>query len=61
MAAARTTAEIQATLTEQVRVLWGDTDTVRQGPALAKTAEEIAVVTQATVAPDLEPAFFARP
>ncbi|MBM3226878.1 MAG: hypothetical protein FJZ47_24190 [Candidatus Tectomicrobia bacterium] len=61
MAAERTTADIRTTLTEQTRVLWGDADVERQAAALAQTAEEIAVVTQATVAADLEPAFFARP
>ena len=59
MAGERTTAEILATLTAQARLLWGEADAERQGPALARTAEEIAVVVRATVPTDLEPTFFA--
>jgi hypothetical protein len=59
MAGERTTAEILATLTAQARLLWGEADAARQGPALARTAEEICVVLQATVPADLEPTFFA--
>jgi len=59
MAGERTTAEILATLTTQARLLWGEADAARQGPALAQTAEEISVVLRATVPADLEPTFFA--
>ena len=59
MAGERTTADILATLTAQARLLWGEADADHQGPALAQTAEEISVVTRATVPADLEPAFFA--
>jgi hypothetical protein len=60
MAGERTTAEIHATLTAQARLLWGEADAARQGPALAQTAEEIAVVVRATVPADLEPAFWSQ-
>ena len=59
MAGERTTAEILATLTAQARLLWGVADAERQGPALARTAEEITVVVRAPVPADLEPTFFA--
>jgi hypothetical protein len=59
MAGERTTADILATLTAQARLLWGEADADRQGPALAQTAEEISVVLRATVPADLEPTFFA--
>ncbi len=59
MAGERTTAEILAALTAQARLLWGEADAVRLGPALAQTAEEISVVARAVVPADLEPAFFA--
>jgi len=55
----RTTAEMLETLAAQARLLWGEADAARQRPALSRTAEEIAVVTQALVPADLEPKFFA--
>ena len=59
MAEERTTTEILETLAAQARLLWGEADAARQRPALSQTAEEIAVVTHATVLADLEPKFFA--
>jgi hypothetical protein len=59
MAGERTTAEILATLTAQARLLWGEADAARLGPALVQTAEEISVVSRTVVPADLEPAFFA--
>ena len=59
MAGERTTAEMLETLAAQARLLWGEADAERQRPALAQTAEEIAVVARATVPADLEPKFFA--
>ena len=59
MAGERTTAEILETLAAQARLLWGEADAERQRPALAQTAEEMAVVARATVPADLEPKFFA--
>ena len=59
MAEERSTAEILETLAAQARLLWGEADVARQRPALAQTAEEIAVVLRATVPADLEPKFFA--
>ena len=59
MAAERTTEEIFDLLSTQARLLWGEADAERQGPALSQTAEEIAVVARATVPADLEPKFFA--
>ena len=59
MAGERTTAEMLETLTAQARLLWGEADAARQRPALAQTAEEMAVVARATVPADLEPKFFA--
>jgi hypothetical protein len=58
MAEAHIPAEILASLTARARLLWGETDATRQEPALARTAEEIAVVVRTTVPADLEPAFF---
>ena len=59
MEAERTTTKIFETLFAQACLLWGETDAERQRPALARTAEEIAVVAQATISADLEPQFFA--
>ena len=59
MAGERITADIFETLAAQARLLWGETDAERQRPALAQTAEEIAVLVRATVPADLEPKFFA--
>jgi len=59
MAGEHTAAEIFETLAAQARLLWGETDAERQRPALAQTAEEIAVLVRATVPADLEPKFFA--
>ena len=59
MAGAHTAAEILETLAAQARLLWGEADAARQRPALAQTAEEIAVVAGTPVPADLEPKFFA--
>jgi hypothetical protein len=59
MAVERTTEEILAVLSAQTRLLWGEADAERQRAALSQTAEEIAVVTRATLPADLEPQFFA--
>jgi hypothetical protein len=59
MAVERTTEEICAVLAAQARLLWGEADAERQRAALSQTAEEIAVVTRATLPADLEPQFFA--
>jgi hypothetical protein len=59
MAGARTTAEMLEILTAQARLLWGEADAARQRPALAQTAEEMAVVARTPVPADLEPKFFA--
>jgi len=59
MAGERTAAEMLETLAAQARLLWGEADAERQRPALSQTAEEIAIVAQATVPADLEPKFFA--
>jgi len=59
MAAERTVEEIFARLLAQARLLWGEADAERQRAALSQTAEEIAVVTRATLPADLEPQFFA--
>ena len=59
MAAERTSAEIFEILFAQACLLWGETDAERQRPALAQTAEEVAVVVWATIPADLEPQFFA--
>ncbi len=57
MAAERTTAEILDILTAQTQRIWGLADAERQQQALAETAEQITIVQQATVPPDLEPRF----
>jgi len=59
MVAERTSAEIFEILFAQACLLWGETDAERQRPALAQTAEEVAVVVWATIPADLEPQFFA--
>ena len=59
MAEERTTTEILETLAAQARLLWGEADAARQRPALAQTAEEMAVVARTPVPADLEPKFFA--
>ena len=59
MAAERTSAEIFEILFAKACLLWGETDAERQRPALAQTAEEIAVLVRATIPADLEPQFFA--
>jgi len=59
MAAERTSAEIFEILFAKACLLWGETDAERQRPALAQTAEEIAVVVRATIPAELEPQFFA--
>ncbi len=59
MAAERTSAEIFEILFAKACLLWGETDAERQRPALAQTAEEVAVVVWATIPADLEPQFFA--
>ncbi len=59
MAGERTTTEMLETLAAQARLLWGEADAERQRPALAQTAEEIAVVARTPVPVDLEPKFFA--
>jgi hypothetical protein len=59
MAEERTAAKILEILAAQARLLWGETDAERQRPALAQTAEEIAIVARTPVPADLEPKFFA--
>ena len=59
MAVEHTVEELLASLSAQARLLWGEADAERQRAALAQTAEEIAVVTRATLPADLEPQFFA--
>lgn len=59
MAVERTVEEMFARLFAQARLLWGETDAERQRAALSQTAEDIAVVTCATLPADLEPQFFA--
>ena len=59
MAGERPTTEMLETLAAQARLLWGEADAERQRPALAQTAEEIAVVARTPVPVDLEPKFFA--
>ena len=59
MAVERTTAEILEILTAQTRCIWGAEDAARQRQALAETAEQITLLEQALVPPDLEPCFLA--
>lgn len=54
----RTTAEIFDVLYAHACRLWGEADAERQRPALQQTAEEIAIVAQAPIPPDLEPRLF---